>query len=412
MIDFEKAKQVFLDFVDQYNENDKVISLKKEHTFRVVQNSEYLANELNLSTEDIELAKLIALLHDIGRFPQIMEFSNMRDYETLDHADLGVKILFEDDLISKFLEDRQYDEIIKKAISFHNKYLLNTDDLTEREILHVKLIRDSDKMDSFYHKTFDDIYAISHVTKEEVENSLITDIIYECFIEHKLIISKDRKTPLDIWVSYLAFIFDFNFSISLRKIKENNYINQIIDRFNYKENQSKEKMENIRKIALDYIDSKLNTDLSIFDGKYIILELIPTSITKERGVLVQLSALKLDGIQLLERFDYRINENEVPLTEFIEMCSYDKDAFTYLDSTDVILDKFKEWVGNLPLLIIDNVYTRNYLQDIPNEKESVFTYLNIKNDDDAIQNMISKYHLEPSNYIVDLIYEALIREIF
>lgn len=157
-----------------------------------------------------------------------------------------------------------------------------------------------------------------------------------------------------------------------------------------------------------YIDGDF---MDLLKNKYIILELIPTSISKERGVLVQLSALKLDGIRLVDRFDYRINEGEVPLTEFIEMCSYDKDSFTYLDSTDEILDRFKEWVEALPLLIIDNDYTRNYLQDIPNKKESVFDYLGIENDDEAIQNMISKYHLEPSNYIVDLIYEALIQEI-
>lgn len=151
--------------------------------------------------------------------------------------------------------------------------------------------------------------------------------------------------------------------------------------------------------------------MDLLKSKYIILELIPTSLNKERGVLVQLSALKLDGIKLLDRFDYRINEEEVPLTEFIEMCSYDKESFVYLDSTDAILNKFKDWVEDLPLLIIDNVYTRNYLQDIPNRKESVFGYLGIENDDDAIQNMVSKYHLEPSDYIVDLIYEALIQEI-
>ena len=151
--------------------------------------------------------------------------------------------------------------------------------------------------------------------------------------------------------------------------------------------------------------------MDLLKTKYVILELIPTSITKEKGALVQLSALKLDGIKLLDRFDYRINEDKVPLNEFIEMCSYDKESFIYLDSTDKILNKFREWVEDFPLLIIDNIYTRNYLKDISNKKESVFDYLDIKNDDDAIQNMISKYHLEPSNYIVDLIYEALIQEI-
>lgn len=151
--------------------------------------------------------------------------------------------------------------------------------------------------------------------------------------------------------------------------------------------------------------------MDLLKSKYVILELIPTSIKKENGVIVQLSALKLDGIKLLDRFDYRINEDKVPLTDFIEMCNYDKESFIYLDSTEAILDKFKDWIEDLPLLIIDNEYTNNYLKDISNIKESVFKYLNIEVSDDAIEKMINKYKLEPSNYIVDLLYEALIQEI-
>lgn len=150
--------------------------------------------------------------------------------------------------------------------------------------------------------------------------------------------------------------------------------------------------------------------MDLLNSKYVVLELIPTSISKEKGVLVQLSALKLEGIKLLDRFDYRLNEEQVPLKDFIDMCNYDKESFTYLESTDEILDKFQEWIEDLPLLIIDNIYTRNYLQTIPNSKESIFEYLGIENDDHAIDTMISKYHLEPSNYIVDLLYEALIQK--
>ncbi len=145
--------------------------------------------------------------------------------------------------------------------------------------------------------------------------------------------------------------------------------------------------------------------------KYIILELIPTSQKKETGQIVQLSALKLDGIKLMDRFDYRISIEKIEQPDFIDMCSYDKELFTYLETTEDILEKFQEWIADLPLFIIDNAYTQSYLQDIPNSKYSIFEYLEIENNDDSIQNMISKYHLEPSNYIVDLIYEAFIQKI-
>lgn len=151
--------------------------------------------------------------------------------------------------------------------------------------------------------------------------------------------------------------------------------------------------------------------MDLLNEKYVILEIIPTGIDRNHGEIVQLSALKLDGLKLIDRFDYRLNEEKVPIQEFIDMCSYDKDSFNYVDNTDLILDKFKEFVGDLPLLIIDNSYTRNFLNIFDNNKECVFNYMNINNNDDSIQEMINKYKLEESNYIVDLIYEALIREL-
>lgn len=151
--------------------------------------------------------------------------------------------------------------------------------------------------------------------------------------------------------------------------------------------------------------------MNLSKEKYIIVELIPTSIFKQNGVLVQLSALKLEGIHLIDRFDYRICEEKVPFPDFIDMCSYDKESFVYANSTDEILNNFEEWIEDLPLLIIDNPYTRNYLQTISNKKLSIFEYLNIENDNQAIENMITRYHLEPSNYVVDLLYEALIQVI-
>ena len=118
----------------QYDLTDGKIKLKIRHTFGVITLSEYIAKDLNLKEEDIELAKIIALLHDIGRFEQIKVFDDFRDYETLDHAELGVKILFEDNLIRNFIEEDTYDNIILKAIKNHNKLNIE-DNLNEQELL-------------------------------------------------------------------------------------------------------------------------------------------------------------------------------------------------------------------------------------------------------------------------------------
>ena len=41
------------------------------HTYHVADNAREIAKKLNLSKEDIELAELIGLLHDIGRFEEL-----------------------------------------------------------------------------------------------------------------------------------------------------------------------------------------------------------------------------------------------------------------------------------------------------------------------------------------------------
>lgn len=236
-------------------DNDKV-SHKNNHTFNVVENAKKICEDMKLSDEDKDLAMLIALLHDIGRFDQARQMNTFReDITSYDHATLGVKLLFEQGEIRNFIKDDKYDEIIKKAIGNHSKYILDETDLTEKEILHCKIIRDADKIDSFRAKTTDDIYTMVNITAQDIEKSKITDKVFNDFMNEKTIFSKDRKTGLDIWVSYIAFIFGLEFKSSLKLIKENDYINKLFDRFNYVAESTK--MKALRDKAINYLNTKL-----------------------------------------------------------------------------------------------------------------------------------------------------------
>lgn len=145
--------------------------------------------------------------------------------------------------------------------------------------------------------------------------------------------------------------------------------------------------------------------------KYIILEIVPTAVDPKKGDVAQLSALKIDGIKLVDRFDYRLDKSKIKIPEILKMLDYDNDSFKYVKTTKTIMKNFKKFIEDLPLLIIDNTYTRNYLNDIDNKKESVFKYLNLELEDDVFDKLMNKYGLEPSNYLVDLLYEALIKEL-
>ena len=256
MIDFQKAMNAFQNYLKDFDTEYGKIDLKIRHTYGVVRACEYIVDKLELNEEDKELAKLIALLHDIGRFEQIRQSDCFIDSSNMDHAILGNDILFNNNLIRKFVEDDKYDNIISKAILNHNKLSIE-EGLSERELLHAKIIRDADKLDNFRVKSEDDFEnIIDNASKEILENDVVSDNIYNDFMNDRVIVSKDRKTYLDFWVSYLAFMFDFNYIYGLEYIKEKNYINIIIDRLDYKKEETKQKIEEIRKHALEYVDNK------------------------------------------------------------------------------------------------------------------------------------------------------------
>lgn len=144
------------------------------------------------------------------------------------------------------------------------------------------------------------------------------------------------------------------------------------------------------------------------EGKYVIVEIIPEAISPDKGNLVQISALKLDGLKLIDRFDYRLNYDLVTNKDILKLISYDQDSFTYLNSTGELLNKFSEWSEDLPVYIFDNKYTNNFLATLLNDKVSIASVFDMDYTDDFVELLIKKYNLEPSNYIVDLIYEALI----
>lgn len=259
MIDIAKAKVAFKDFLDDYkDERDLGFELKIVHTYHVAKNAKEIAEKLNLSKEDIELAELIGLLHDIGRFEELKITKELNSVK-FDHARYGSNMLFEKGMIRRFIEDSQYDNIIKKAVENHSKLEIE-ENLEKRTLLHSKIIRDADKIDNYRVKKDENVQAIfpNRVNKkEDMEDSKLSDIVYNTILDKKCIDIHDRVTPLDFWVCILAFTFDLNFDVSYKIIKENDYINVLVDRFEYKDEETKNKMEKIRKIINEFIDKKI-----------------------------------------------------------------------------------------------------------------------------------------------------------
>lgn len=257
MIDLLTAKHYFKDYVSNYDSNVPRINLKIVHTYHVAENARKIAKMLNLSDEEQDLAELIGLLHDIGRFEQVRIYGSFADETTIDHANKGVEVLFQEGQIRNFIEDNQYDKIIEKAVRNHNKFEMEKG-LTEKQNLHCKIIRDADKMDIFRAFLAEKLEDMVHMKTTDVSKEILSPEFFEEFQKEKLILFSSCKTNMDFLVAIIAFIYELNFKESLKIIKENDYINQLVKKINAQDKYTKEKLDEIADIAMKYIDRKIN----------------------------------------------------------------------------------------------------------------------------------------------------------
>ena len=251
LIDMIEAKKAFKEYVKKYNPEDEKIKIKIAHIERVAENSKRIAENLNLSQEDIELAELIGLLHDIGRFEQVRLYHTFVDKDSINHGEYGAKVLFEDWLIRKFIKDDKFDRIIKLAIVNHNRADIE-EGLTEREKLHAKIIRDADKADIFTILISGDKKAIWE--KADLSDDKISDEIYREFVEDKRINYKERKTSADILVSHFNYVYDLNFPETRKIIRDNKYIDKLYQRFKFNDAETMKRFNEIYRLSKEYIE--------------------------------------------------------------------------------------------------------------------------------------------------------------
>lgn len=238
MIDLEKAEKEFKKYVNNYDLKNPHIKRKVEHSYKVIDIATRIAKSLELSDEDIELAQLIGLLHDIGRFEQLKIYGTYRDRESIDHADFGVDILFKDGYIRNFIEDDKYDTIIYKAIKNHNKYKIE-DECNEKELLHCKIIRDADKTD-IYRVNVEDIEKKENILADynEIKKQKISKELKESFEKYRAADITKLETELDWYLKNVAFIFDYNFPKGVEIVKEKGYIDVLINEIEDESNSS------------------------------------------------------------------------------------------------------------------------------------------------------------------------------
>lgn len=253
VINRENVINAFAEYVRNYDPSDEKIKLKIDHTYRVAGLCQRIAESLGLSEPDVDIAWLIGMLHDIGRFEQIRRFGTFNDVQSVDHAEFGADLLFKEGLIRKFAEgyyeecelaepENQEDEqiiknnehhnkdtgLLEMAIRQHNKYRVK-EDLTERQRMFCDILRDADKVDIF--KVNEDIpmEIIYDVTTEELKNGIITKEVLESFYKKETVLKSVRRSAVDHIVGHISLLFELVYKESYRQAKEQGYVYKLLD---------------------------------------------------------------------------------------------------------------------------------------------------------------------------------------
>lgn len=254
-MDFARARQVFEEYLNGYDREDDKVRLKIVHTYCVVDCAEEIARRMGLSEEDRELAGIIGLLHDIGRFEQLKRFDSFAP-DTMDHAAYGAEILFgSQNMIRRFLDDDRFDDVIKTAITCHSSFELG-EIPDRRTLLHARLIRDADKLDNCRVKLEEPLEVLLGVSADEAGKGLVSPRVWQACMDRRSVLSSDRVTSVDYWISYIAQYYDVNFPETLSIIKEKNYIQKMVERVRYKDADTAEKMKTLLVEMNDYISAK------------------------------------------------------------------------------------------------------------------------------------------------------------
>ena len=216
------------EFKDLTEEQAKNFKIKQMHSLRVAENSLWLSEKLKFSENDRELAYINAVFHDIGRFPQLIQYNTFNDSISVDHAELGIEVLKE----KKFLEklDCEETELVNYAILSHNKFKID-DKLSNRESLFSKLLRDCDKLDIL--RVLTDYYSNRNsepnhtLTWELPKAGKVSDTVVKEILAGKLVSKKNVSSELDVKIMQMSWIFDLNFKASVGLVLEKRYLEKI-----------------------------------------------------------------------------------------------------------------------------------------------------------------------------------------
>ncbi len=216
----------FIEYTNRFLGADDYVNAnlrhKQQHTQRVRAESVFLARELALNEDEVRIADLIGLFHDIGRFPQFAQYRTFNDTRSVNHSQLGVQVLRQEGLLEALAtQERKW---VETAVGLHGRKSLPSA-LNGRALLFAKIIRDADKIDIFRivagsYKQYLEDPANFPLEIELPDEPGYTPEVLEAVLNEELIDSTKLRTLNDAKLCQLGWVYDLNFTASLKRIDQ------------------------------------------------------------------------------------------------------------------------------------------------------------------------------------------------
>jgi putative nucleotidyltransferase with HDIG domain len=244
----------FSQYVKNFCSSDPIIQqalvLKEKHSLMVCNEILNIGKKLDLSDNNLRIAEIMALFHDIGRFEQYTRYRTFVDERSEDHGKLGVKVLQQEKVLAALNEETQ--RLILKAISYHNRLCI-PDDESPVCIYFSKLVRDADKLDIF--NLVSTYYYINHTERNSAieldlpDTNEMSDEILTSLQEGKMISMQKIGSLNDFKLLQMGWIYDINYQPTFEMIYQRDYLKKIRDSL-----PASERIDQIYSMLMSYLN--------------------------------------------------------------------------------------------------------------------------------------------------------------
>jgi len=232
-IDLLNLKQWVSNYCKKFHaadeEDQRNISLKETHTYRVAANMLSISGTVLRNRNKTMIAEAIGLLHDIGRFPQYAEYKTFRDSISINHGRLGAEVIGNENILNGLPLNEQ--EVIIDAVRFHNAPSV-PESLDAETVFFLNMVRDADKLDIW--RVFAEYYDKDAAKRESAvglgfpDTPGNTETVLACLAEKRVASLSSLKTLSDFRIMQLTWVYDLNFPASFRLAAEQGHLDLII----------------------------------------------------------------------------------------------------------------------------------------------------------------------------------------